>query len=474
MNILLVSMPTPYNPSRVQPVPPMALLSIAAVLIQHNHTVEIVDMDMVETDVPPDNNKKIQAVCEKIKRSKYDIVGINCLVSSQFPISRALSDATKSISSDIVVMLGGMHATLFAKEILTNCSSFDYIILGEGESQTIDIINALENNGKKIKPGRGIAWRGASNDVHVNERAPLMDLALLPRPAWHLINIDDYRGDYSKWYNPKHNNITVVAPIYTSRSCPLTCTFCSAFHMMGKGLRLRKMDSIIDEIDFLYHEYNINYFSIFDDNFTLNRDHVLNFCAAIRARKLNIQFDSSSGFNLAALDEYTVGALAEAGCVHFPMPIESGDDNIRQKIIKKNLPREKIFEIAALAKKNDMLTTGMFIIGFPEETQESLENTKHMIEELELDKYHVYTLIPFPGTKIFNQALRDNLFIGSIDIATLWRGEFNFEKPIEDFTIRPYNLSMETLRGYRKIFDQYWFKSARIRKLNGCSDGTLS
>ncbi|WP_243439149.1 B12-binding domain-containing radical SAM protein [Fundidesulfovibrio soli] len=466
MHILLLSMPTPHNPSRVQIVPPMSLLCVGGMLRKEGHTSEILNLDLLTRVGLTTEEAKIEHVVKRLETGEFDVLGLNCLVSSQFPFARKLTEAVRARALKLPTILGGMHATLFAQDILTKCPSFDYIILGEGERQTSRLMRHIQSPTDAVLANiDGIAWRNASGTVHVNKRMSPLAPAEMPAPAWDMLRIDDYRSDYSKWYNPKGNNITLVAPLYTSRSCPLDCTFCSAFHMMGRGLRLRRIQDIFDEIEYLYHEHCINYFSIFDDNFTLNKQHVMQFCDEIRKRNLNIQFDSSSGFNIAALDEHMMAAMAEAGCIHFPMPIESGNDNIRQNVIHKKLPREKIFEIARLAKKHNMLTTGMFIIGFPEDTPETLEDTRRMILELELDKYHVYTLIPFPGTKIFKQALKDNLFTESIDLSKLWDGTFNFEKPQGDFALKPYNCSLDTLRKYKHEFGQYWFFSDRVKAL---------
>ncbi|WP_353119362.1 radical SAM protein [Nitratidesulfovibrio sp.] len=466
MHILLLSMPTPHNPSRVQIVPPMSLLCIGGMLRKAGHTSEILNMDLLGKAGAVTDAQKVEQVCARLAAGGYDAVGLNCLVSSQFPFARKLAEAIRDRAAHLPILLGGMHPTLFAREILTNCTAFDYVILGEGEQQTESLLRVLgKPDDAALATIRGIAWRDGAGRVHVNERMSPLSSADMPMPAWDMLRLDDYRADYSKWYNPKGNAITMVAPLYTSRSCPLSCTFCSAFHMMGRGLRLRAMDSIFEEMEFLYHEHGVTYFSIFDDNFTLHKQHAMAFCKELKKRNLNIQFDSSSGFNLGALDEQMMEAMAEAGCVHFPMPIESGNDNIRQRVIRKNLTRKKIYEIAKLAKKYDMLTTGMFIIGFPEDTPETLEDTRRMILELELDKYHVYTLIPFPGTKIFEQAMRDQLFLEDVPLDSLWEGAFNFEKPREDFALRPYACSLDTLRKYKEEFGRYWFFSDRVKAL---------
>jgi len=107
-------------------------------------------------------------------------------------------------------------------------------------------------------------------------------------------------------------------------------------------------------------------------------------------------------------------------------------------------------------------------MGFPEDTAETLEDTRRMIEDLELDLNYVFNIIPFPGTKVFEQAQKDNLFLDSFRPDELWKGGINLD-PVQDearFFIKPYQMTMDELRYYRKVFDGLQFKSAKARLLN--------
>jgi radical SAM superfamily enzyme YgiQ (UPF0313 family) len=284
-------------------------------------------------------------------------------------------------------------------------------------------------------------------------------------PAWDLVNIPDYCTDHSTWYNPKGLDIKMSVPLLTSRSCPFNCNFCSAHEMMGRGLRMHSAVRVVDEMERLYQGHGLNYFGFVDDNLTLNKRHVLSVCNEIVKRGLNIQFESFNGYNIASMDEDIVQAMCGAGCVYVIMPIEHGSDYMRNQIIGKKLPRDKIFSLAELYKKHNLLTRGVFIMGFAEDTVETLEETYRMMIELQLDLYNVFTLIPFPGTAVFDQAMRDKLFVNDITSDRLWEGTFELNALHDQIFLKPYKMNLDQVREYRAKFDSMRIYSDRARQL---------
>ena len=92
------------------------------------------------------------------------------------------------------------------------------------------------------------------------------------------------------------------------------------------------------------------------------------------------------------------------------VPIEIGNTYIRNNIIGKKLSDEKIYEIVKRYKKYNLFTVGLFIMGFAEDTTSTLNDTLFMINKLNLDINGVNTLIPFPGTRVFKEALEKTYY----------------------------------------------------------------
>lgn len=457
MEILLISSYRFEHISRTDIAPPLSLLYLAGSLREAGYAPEILDLNLV-------NKRGGKSAAESYEDAIIDagkgadenfIFALSCLTTTHFPFFLKAAQQIKQSYPEAVTVLGGMHPTLFTKDILTNCPEVDFIIVGEGEEQLVKLMDALE---KKDLPSlaqiQAFAYRDKNSNIIKNERISYVnDLDQIPMPAWDMVDYSQYYRDHSQWRNPKGHNIKISIPLFTSRSCPYDCSFCSAHETMGRGYRCNSPQRVADEIQFHVENYGHNYFGFADDNLTLKKSHILGICNEIAKRNLDIQFESFNGYNIKSLDDEVVSAMVEAGCVYVILPIEHGNDHMRNNILQKSLPREKIFEINSLYKKHNLLTRGVYIMGFPEETVNTLNDTVNMIKELETDMSTVFTLIPFPGTRLFDQALRDDLLIGEIDVKKLWTGEMALNTSGSEFYIKPYDMTLEQLQEYRHIFD---------------------
>lgn len=468
MRILLISSYTPSDVSRIDIAPPLSLLYIAAVLRQQGH--EAVLLDLTPLHVPTDSDREkfyLEHIMEKVKEVKPGLVGQNCFQSTHFSFVKKVAQSIKEASPLVPFAVGGIHPTLFAHDIIANCPEIDFVILGEGEVQASELANALQaGRPQDIAQIPSLAYRDNTGTPVVTQRQHYIEqLDILPMPAWDIVRMEDYYTDHSNWHNPKGLDIKMSVPILTSRSCPFDCNFCSAHAMMGRGLRMHSPKRVVDEIEWLYLEHGLNYFGFVDDNLTLNKKHILSICDGIIKRGLNIQFESFNGYNIASMDEEIVEAMCAAGCIYVIMPIEHGSDYMRNKIIGKHLPREKIYALAEIYRKHNLLTRAVFIMGFPEDTVETLEETYRMMLDLQLDLYNVFTLIPFPGTQVFDQAMRDGLFINDVRADRMWEGVLELNALQDQVFLKPYNMTVDELLEYRKIFDEMRINSTRVKQL---------
>lgn len=471
MRVLLVSSYTLEYVTRADKCPPLSLLSVAATLQREGHEPTLLDLNIAPVPEGEDAHScYLRRIQEKIREVQPGMIGMNCLISANFVFIESASTEIKKEFPDIPIVIGGTHPTLFAMDILRHCPAIDAIVIGEGEYQGAALADAYEANDRsQLAKCPALAYRDSKGEIGLNPRGNFMsyetEMDKMPDPAWELLHFPDYHVDHSNWYNPRGLDIKMSAPILTSRSCPYSCNFCSAHTMMGRGLRMRSAKRVVDEIEMLYRQHGVNYFGFVDDILNVNKKHIIGICNEIVRRGLVIQFESFNGYAILSMDEEIVDAMAQAGCIYAIMPIESGSDYMRHQIIGKKIPREKIFEVRALYAKYGMLTRGVFIMGFPEDTRETLEDTYQMIKELELDMNMVFNLIPFPGTKVFAQVQKDNLMLEKIDPKTLWKGDLHLNALQNQFYIKPYNLSMDDLLEYRAKFDEMKFVSSRIKAL---------
>jgi len=360
-----------------------------------------------------------------------------------------LSKAAKKEFPEIPTVMGGVHASMYPREILENCHSFDWLILGEGEESMVQLVNTIKNNCYEFDKIDGFAFR-KEKDVIINPKKRFIkNLDDIPFPAYGLINLEDYYEDTSGWHNPKNLSINTEVPIISSRSCPNDCNFCAASKIMGRGWRARSPENVVDEIEFVYNKYSHRHFSFMDDNFTLSKPRLIEICNDINKRGLNIQFETHNGVSINTLDDEIIDAMVSAGLTRIALPIESGSDYIRNEIMGKNLDREKIFDVIKTLKKySQVYTRAFFIIGMPEETHTTLMDTYNLIKEIDVDRVHLTNIVPFPGTRVFEQAVRDNLLV-DIDLENLYKSDELYQTNYDRFFIKPYKLELSDLHEFR-------------------------
>lgn len=470
MNTLLLSLTELEIASSANRTIPVPLLYLAASLRQASHNVSILDLATLSpTDDQVSKEFYFDAITEEIRSTQAGLVGINCFTSMHFSITREIAQVIKSTFPDMVIMIGGVHPTLFPRDILQNCPQIDYVVIGEGETQVAEIANINDDGAfERLSEVQALGFRDNNGNVVVNDRVSYIeDLDKIPMAAWDEIEFENYYSDHSSWHNPKGLEFKVSVPIITSRSCPFHCNFCTCYANMGRTFRRRDPKKVVDEIELLNQQYGQTYFRIVDDNFILIKKHVMDICHEIKKRNLDIQFETSCGLHISSLDEDLIASLAEAGCVFASLPIEHGNDKIRNIVIGKNLQRDTIYSTASLLKKYDILTSGSFVMGFPEDTKDTLEDTYRMINDLELDLNYVLTLMPFAGSKVFNQAVQDDLLTDKIDLDRLWEGNVLLDGLQDDhFFIKPYNMTIDELKVYRQKFNDMRIFSSFAKGLN--------
>jgi magnesium-protoporphyrin IX monomethyl ester (oxidative) cyclase len=381
-----------------------------------------------------------------------------------------ISERVKKNLADTKIVIGGLHPTLWANEILENCPSIDAVMLGEADLSFPALFKYYFDTSRETDVGaiEGVVLR-VGNDIMRNPKKQYIEnLDELPMPGYEFIDLSKYKVDTSKWITQGAS--AVQLNLLTSRSCPNRCNFCAMRFVMGDRFRVRSARHVFDEIKFLHDTYGVNYFKIMDDNFTFDKKRTIEICDLIVQNNVKAAFDFSNGLMVRTLDEEVIDALCRAGGTRFYLAIESGSEYIRNKILHKNCSEQKIFDVISMIKKHQRLVVSFFLIGFPEETEETLNDTFSMIEKLEINTIAFGKVMPFPGTDLFEQCMKDNLFVNSFDVKNLWKGNYKTaESGAADFFIKPYNLSMDKLYEHSQKIEalvtkknEQWYKRVGV------------
>ena len=368
-------------------IPPFSLGYLAAA-IRKNHDVEILDGIKEKLTF-----EKIQRIC---KEKKPDIIGIQ-IFTFHIILVRQYLDLIKSILPGAKIILGGPHPSSSPSNIFDFFPKADWAFRGEAEiglAKFLDLFAEDKISAETFRKVPGLIWRDGGKTI-ANEQIFIDNLDDLRMPSWDLIRPDAYplspHGGFFRNYP--------IAPIIISRGCPFSCTYCAGHLITGKKIRFRSADNVIEEIKILYHQYGIREIHIEDDNFTFNRNLVMEFCRKLKDNNLNISWTCPNGVRLDTLDKDLLLAMKDAGLYSISVGIESGSERIL-KDMKKNLTKETIKEKINLIEECGLDVSGFFIIGYPTETKNDIMETIDFARSLDLKRAGFSLFKPFPGTEI--------------------------------------------------------------------------
>lgn len=373
--------------------PPLGLGYLASILRKRGHVVTIFDGTL--------HRAQDEDYLNSIIDFKPDLIGISVLSRGHNKAKRLISLIKKNYLIPIVI--GGPQVSAYHHEI---CEEFkvDFCIVGEGEVTICELIEALSGT-RSLNSVRGLVYNqnGAINQTPSREL--INNLGELPFPAWDLMPPNKYR--IAPILAPA--KAFPIAPILTTRGCPYFCTFCASSVTWKRKLRQRSIENIVDEIEMLIKNYEVREIHISDDNFTLRRDHVEDFCEELKKRGIRIPWQCPNGVRIDTLDFKLLKKMKEAGCYALGLGIESGNKDILKKV-KKSLDLDVVKRVLFDMKEAGISSYGFFILGLPGETHRTIKDTIDFALKSPFDRVWFNILTPYPGSQIFDEMLKIHKF----------------------------------------------------------------
>lgn len=376
-SILLISPPSGIRADY----PRMALAYLSAALKKAN-----IDHDVLELALYKDWKAKLKQYLEK-----HSTIGISATTGEMRTVE-ALVDYIKEIKPDSIIILGGIHATLFPLETLEQFKNIDYCLRGEGEETLIDFLT------KDKTQVKGLCYRDG-NDMHIGEIQLLPDLNGRPFPSYDKFELDKYYDS---------SVISRTVHVLTSRGCPYACTYCSKG--LGNRFRPRTPEDVVAEMEYLKDTYKIKKMRIADDNFSFDLERGKRICRLMIERKLNVTWINAGGLRVDKVDDELLSLMKKSGCIGVGLGIESVNDRILKEY-KKGINMEKVTVAINMVKKYDMQVGGFFLIGAPSDTRKEIYKQLAYAKKMKLDNAYWSNLIPFPGTEIWDWISRNNYWV---------------------------------------------------------------
>jgi radical SAM superfamily enzyme YgiQ (UPF0313 family) len=428
--------------------PPLGLLYVAAYARKHT-THEISVLDATVEGVGYDRLKG------RIAEMKPDVVGVT---ATTFTLVDAMMvvGLVKEISPDIVVVIGGPHPYIYPTETV-RLPGIDFAVLGEGEATFSALLDNLGDYDALSKI-RGLAYADKSGDVVNTGIPPLVeDLDSLPFPARDLTPYMEYSSLIAK-RRP-------VTTMITSRGCPYRCLFCDRPHL-GKKFRPRSAMNVVDEMNECY-DMGIREILIYDDTFTISKQRVLDICAEIKRRGLDIGWDVRA--RVDTVNAEMLRAMKDAGCERIHYGVEAGTPEVIETL-RKGITLEQVRDVFKMTKDEGISILAYFMIGSPGETREQIYESLRLARELGPDFMHLAITTPFPETDLYRMGFEKGVLTEDY-----WREFAKDPKPGFIPKVWEEHLTRDELidmlhKGYKDFYLRPAYIWKRLKSLRNLSD----
>jgi len=395
-------------------VTPLGLAYLSALLERYSYDVKLLDIanegyfnvkkhgDFVTYGL---NDEEIK---HEILEFKPHVVGVSCIFSTQGENTKELMKFVKGVDESIITFTGGAHPT-FAVEEMLDSRYLDYIVMGEGELPTLELLEAL-NKGVDVSKIGGVAYKENGKKVINNKLQYIDNIDELPLPARHLLNMELYFK-----INTPHNPYCTskrVTQIITSRGCKSRCVFCSTTNFWGNRYRGRKAQNVVAEIRQLKETFYIDEIQFTDDNLTLNKKRAIEIFEGIK--DLGLMWCAPNGVAVWTLDEALLRKMKESGCYQLSFAIESGNQEVLRKIVKKPTNLKKVKPLVRKAQDLGITVHAFAICGFPGEVIEQMYETYDFVEDCGFDSASFFAANPLLGSELMKICQKNGYLRGDL------------------------------------------------------------
>jgi len=416
-----------FPPTRaVTVMPPLGLGYLAAAAQREGFEADIFDLARRHLSVPQ--------LLTRLRAGDYRAIGLS-VSTPNYASALKLAWQIKQTFPHTPLVIGGAHPSAFIERSLREFAA-DYLIAKEAEFSFPQLLRALAAGEDPVGVVDGVY---ALRDDKLCGKAatrPPENLDALPWPAWE--KLEPHR------YPPIPHQLFVrrlpVAPILTTRGCPLNCTFCATGFLFGHRVRTRDTDDVVAELRYLRDRFGIREVHFEDDNLTLNRAHAVSLLEKISAAQLDLLFKCPNGVMTSTLDAELLGLLKRAGCYQISLGIETTSAAALDKEAKY-IPYRDVRATVKLARQIGLEVQGLFIVGLPYDTEAAFRKTLQDAIDMELDLAHFGVFIPLPGS-------HSGEALGGCDISTI-----NFFTPHTHYAaVSPRQLKRQQRRAILRFY----------------------
>ena len=368
--------------------PPLALIHLAAPLVEDGYDVRIVD-----SAVTPDCVGAVVSACEGAT-----CLGISMVTGPMITQGVAVARAVRARHPGLPIVAGGWHASILPEQTLRS-PCFDAVVKGQGEVTFREMV-ARYGRGERDLDGIAGCFFKRGEAVVANPPRGYTDINALPRRPFHLVDFEEYARKCGglRWI------------LYcTSHGCPWDCSYCSNASVYGRNWKPLEADTSVEEMAELVRRYRLAVVDIIDDNYLVRRDRALAIAEGLlKSAPPFAYYMQTRTDQMDRLSDGELALLARSGLRRIFFGLESGSVKVMRSV-NKRLDLETAYRTAERCARVGIRPSFNLIFGLPAEEEEDLRDTMAVVDRIgranpEAD-FFTNIFSPYPGSPIWPLAV---------------------------------------------------------------------
>ena len=411
MKVLLVAPPRKYWPFVSEQdnfLVPQALPYLGAILRDNGFEVRLLDCMPLKIGW--------KSLSKIITEYEPDIIGVGENHALYANEALKTCDLAKQINPRTICIVGGTHFSSLLEETLQN-EAIDFIVRGEGEYTLLELVKRISSSNKNFEDIKGIAYKQNNKKIITSSRPLIDNLDELPFPAYDLLPMEKY-GSSRFLYSPGGTTI------HHSRGCVSKCKFCAWWLQMadeeiknGEKIlkprwRTKSVDNTINEIEVLYKKYNKRCLVFVDASWNINADWNNEFSEKLIKRKFDLNWFAflRLDYLLRDMRNGIFDKMVKAGLSHTCIGVERYENKWLSQSEKNFYSESKARECMEILNKRypRIFKQVTFIVGVREEDENSMYRQIRFAKNLKVDYPAFHPLTPVPGTRLWDEALKND------------------------------------------------------------------
>lgn len=367
---------------------PMFLAYCAGYVEADDNEIDFIDSPAMELD--------LDQTMAKVEAFQPELIILNTSTPSILNDFQVAKRIKQDLGTPVAIM--GTHATAEPVESLEMEDAVDFVISGEAELPTRNLVRTLRGDGDfPLEEIPGLSLRTPTGIKRNPEGAKIEDINTIPWVS--KVYVKFLKDCYKQYFYGANLNPLIV--ILSGRGCPFRCTYCVVPQTLtGHTFRKRDPKDVVDEMEYIYNSFDeIGEIFFEDDTFTADHKHVKSICDEIEARQLKMTFSANARADVRG---DLLKQMKRAGCRELCVGFESSSKEVL-KNVKKALKEGNSERFMKDAKEAGILIHGCFMVGNPGDTPETLRSTLDFAKELSPNTAQFYPIMAYPGTKAYEE-----------------------------------------------------------------------